>query len=432
MTFPRFCVRRGNVVSRGGMACISSELALTELWLASCFRDRQHPGKMKSRTTQGGPYPQTQAPAGLIHLGLGQPSPSLLPLRAFTEAAARRLQRELDPLLLQYGVAAGHLGFREALAEFLSARHGMPVHPDQLSASSGISGALAWVSAALARPGDTVVCEEPTYFLARGIFRDAGLRLHGVPVDDHGLCVDRLEDDLRAGLRPAFVYCIPSFHNPCSVTLAAARAERLVALAEEHDFHVVADEPYPLLHFGEHAPHCMMRYDRGRGRVVGLGSFSKLLGPGLRLGWVHAEPPVLARLAESGVLRSGGGWNPLGSAIAEELLRTGFMNEHLDHLRGTLRTRGLALAEALTRHFPTARFAQPRGGYFVWVDCGEGRDTAELLDAARDRHGVAYTPGARCRVAPGASSFVRLSFSFYEPDELEEGVLRLARALTSS
>jgi len=385
---------------------------------------------MMPRTIQGGPYPQTHAPADVIHLGLGQPSPSLLPLQAFADAATRRLQRETDPLLLQYGVAAGHAGFREALARFLSGRLGMPVDAEHLFASPGVSASLAWVSTTLARPGDAVACGDPTYFLAHGIFRDAGLRLHGVPVDADGLCVERLEHDLRAGLRPAFVYCIPSFHNPCATTLSAARAERLVDLAEAHDFFVVADEPYPLLHFAERAPPSMMRYDRGRGRVVALGSFSKILGPGLRLGWAHAEPRVLARLAEGGILRSGGGWNPLGAAVAEELLRSGFMDQHVDALRDALRTRGLAIADALQRHCPRARFTAPEGGYFVWVDLG--RDTAALLETARDRHGVSFTPGERCHVQPGASSFVRLSFSFYEPDELEEGVARLARAAAST
>src|SRR5690606_10348774 len=148
---------------------------------------------MMPRTIQGGPYPQTHAPADVIHLGLGQPSPSLLPLQAFADAAARRLQRETDPLLLQYGVAAGHAGFREALARFLSGRLGMPVDAEHLFASPGVSASLAWVSTTLARPGDAVACGDPTYFLAHGIFRDAGLRLHGVPVDADGLCVERLE-----------------------------------------------------------------------------------------------------------------------------------------------------------------------------------------------------------------------------------------------
>jgi 2-aminoadipate transaminase len=344
------------------------------------------------------------------------------------EAARRRLGPENDPLVLQYGAAQGYLGFREALAEFLSEHIDVLVRPDMLATTGGISTGLSMLAQVLARPGDRVACSDPTYFLARGILETARLDLVGIPVDAGGLDVEALECALRGGLRIAFVYVIPSFHNPCAVTLSPERAERLVALAIEHEFVIVADEPYPLLHFG-HRPATMMSYDRGRARVVSLGSFSKILGPGLRLGWVHAEPPLLERFMQHGALRSGGGLNPVVSSIVHDTLQTGALATHVHALRQTLGRRALALTRALDTHLGELAYTRPEGGYFVWGRLPEGTDTAELLAHAREAHGVGFTPGQRCAVARDLSTCLRMSFSFYDEAELEEAVRRIAASL---
>ena len=205
-------------------------------------------------TTQTGELPQTPAGPETLNLGLGQPSPSLLPLPLVHEAAMRRLGPGADPLVLQYGSIHGPLSFREGLAALMSERHRSATRPEQLLVTGGISSALAFVSQLFATPGQTVVCSDPTYFLARGIFESQGLPVVGVPVDEHGLQVERLEQHLEDGLRPGFVYCMPSFHNPTGVELAPARARRLVELAERYDFVVVADEPYLMLGFGDAPP----------------------------------------------------------------------------------------------------------------------------------------------------------------------------------
>jgi DNA-binding transcriptional MocR family regulator len=232
----------------------------------------------------------------------------MLPLEAIAESA--RAQLVGDPLVLQYSARRGHPRFRDALASFLSERYGHPVTRRELAVTGGTSLALSMVSQVFGDPSKPVVCSDPTYFHAAGIFETQRLELVGVPTDDHGLDVDALAERLEAGLRPAFVYCIPSFHNPCGMNLTPERARRLVGLAERYDFLVVADEPYPMLHFGEPPP-CMMAFDEGRGRVLALGTMSKILAPGLRLGWVHAAPPLVDRLMDHGALRSGGCINPV-------------------------------------------------------------------------------------------------------------------------
>lgn len=390
------------------------------------------------RTIQGPPFAQTPALEGVINLGLGQPSPGLLPLPALAEAAARTLGAGSDPLLLQYGFMRGYAGVREALAAFLTREYRYPVAPEELMITGGNSMALSFASQVFARAGGRVVCEDPTYFLAHGILANPGqgLEVVGVPVDDEGLDLDALEQLLAEG-PVEFVYCIPNFHNPTGVCLSPDRAARLVALAQRHDFVILADEPYGMLYHGEAPPPCMVSHERGEARVLSLGSFSKILGPGLRLGWVHGHPDLIARMASHGSVRSGGGLNPVISALVHDTLESGFLTEHVAGLRATFASRAAALTRALREHLPRARFLEPTGGYFVWLDlepelreveASVGVGTAAwtaALSAAR----VQCTQGSRCAVTRELDGHVRLCFAFYEEDELEEGVRRLARAI---
>jgi DNA-binding transcriptional MocR family regulator len=379
-------------------------------------------------TEQSGQYIQTPTDPDVLNLGLGQPSPSLLPIGAFGEAAAGALGPGVDRLLMQYGAVRGYTGFLVSLAGFLSRGYGLKVTEDELLVTGGISQGLGLVADVFGRGHRRVATGDPTYFLARGILETAGLELIGVPVDEHGLDVDALAEQLEAGLRIGLLYCIPAFHNPCAVTLDPRRAQRLVELAERHDFIVVADEPYVLLNFGPRPP-CMMSYDQGRGRVVSLGSFSKILGPGLRLGWAHAAAPLVERLSYHGVLRSGGGLNPIVSAITHCLLDDGFLDRHIEVLRATLSKRAAALEAALRESLPAASFSSAAGGYFMWLDFGPGVNTTALDERGRAEHGVGLTPGARCAVGRDLSHCARVSFAFYDEDELTEAARRLAKAL---
>ena len=372
-------------------------------------------------TAQSGPFIQTASAPGVISLGLGQPSPRLLPIAALAEAAAAQLRPDTDPLLMQYGAALGHPGFRGSLARLLADEYEQAVTADELMITGGISMALSLVSEVFGGRGRVVVCEDPTYFLACGVFESAGLEVRGVPVDHDGLDVEALERLLATGVRPAFVYCIAAFQNPTGVCLAPERARRLVELAELHDFLIVADEPYVLLHYAEQRPGSLTRHDQGRGRVLSLGSFSKLLGPGLRLGWAHGAPALIERLSQHGAIRSGGCLNPVVAHLVHPLVDGGFLRAHVGRLREVFGERSRALCDALRERLPDARFIAPQGGYFCWVDLG--RDAAALLERAND---VRFIPGSRCAVERDLSGFARLSFAFYEADELREGVERIA------
>lgn len=349
-----------------------------------------------------------------IHLGKGHPSASLLPT-ALLQRTLAALEPRRSTAALQYRGASQDVEFRAALATFLTQRYRHPVQASSVLPTSGISLTLGMVCQIFAQPGDVVVCGDPTYFLAAAILETAGMRLVSVPVDAGGLNVAALEARLVAGLRPRLVYCIPAFQNPTGSCLTPARARRLVALAQAYDFRIVADEPYTLLHFGPEPPLCMMSVDGGQGRVISLGSFSKLLAPGLRVGWLHAHPALIERFSHHGTLRSGGGLNPWLSAAVSVLLTDGQLAGNIDRLRAVYSRRMQALSGAVRAAFPAAEFHEPQGGYFLW---------APLPLPAVD--GVTVLAGHRCSPGGGSVGHVRLSVSLYEPAQLVEGVRRLA------
>ena len=371
---------------------------------------------------------QFTIPEDLIDLGIGQPSLSLLPAEALREAAAHRLELG-DRQVLQYGAAQGDGYFRRTLARFLAQHHGVPTEMDQLLITSGVSQALDLICTRLTRPGDTVFVEEPTYFLALLIFRDHQLNVIGIPMDAEGLIVEALEDNLRKH-RPAFLYTIPAFHNPCTVTLSAERRERLVGLSQEHGFTIVADEVYQMLNYTTVPPRPFAAHI-GTGNVLSLGSFSKILAPGLRLGWIQASPARLDALLHAGLLESGGGLGPFTSGIVHSALELGLQEKCLAHLKTVYAARAAALTGAVRRYLPEPiEVAEPAGGLFLWMRLRGQRDAQELLAAAR-RHQVSFQPGSKFSSAGGLRDCLRLSFAYYETEQLVEGVARLGRALRS-
>lgn len=253
------------------------------------------------------PVTQINLPPGFIDLGIGDPQLSLLPAELIRQGAEACFARN-DPSFLQYGAEQGNGYFRLALAKFLIAGYGFPVEPDSLFVTSGASGGLDLICTLFTQPGDTIFVEEPTYFLALRIFADHGLRLVPIPTDEDGLVLDALEEKL-AEILPRLLYLIPAFQNPSGHTLTQERRERLVALCQEHDFLVVADEVYHFLNYSLQPPKAFAAYSGVR-NVISLGSFSKILAPGLRLGWMQAEASRIERLVTCGLLDSGGGMNP--------------------------------------------------------------------------------------------------------------------------
>jgi len=371
------------------------------------------------------PVTQIQIPSGFIDLGIGDPQLSLLPAELIRQSAKTCFAQN-DPSFLQYGAEQGNGYFRLALAKFLSAGHGFPVQPESLLVTSGVSGGLDLICTLFTQPGDTIFVEEPTYFLALRIFADHSLRLVPIPTDEDGLVLDALEEKL-AEIHPRLLYLIPAFQNPSGHTLTQERRERLVALCQEHDFLVVADEVYHFLNYSLQPPKAFAAYSAVR-NVISLGSFSKILAPGLRLGWMKAEASRIKRLVTCGLLDSGGGMNPFTSAIVRDILENGELEKHILSLKATYSARLAAMDAALRLYLPDARYTIPQGGYFFWLRLPRDADAEELLTKAKEFK-IGFRPGVRFSSQGGLRQYVRLSFSFYESQEIEEGVRRLRQTL---
>ncbi len=369
---------------------------------------------------------QLDIPPGMIHLGIGQPDPSLLPLALMKNAAEHRLSHD-DASLLAYGAESGDGYFRLALARFLTEHYHKPVDANDLFVTAGASQGLDLICTLFTKPGETIFVEEPSYFLALNIFRDHGLNIIGLPMDEDGLIVEALEENL-AQHHPAFLYTIPTFHNPSSITLSAARRERLVEISQAHNLLIVADEVYHLLAYGTAPPQPLANYT-DVGMIFSIGSFSKILAPGLRLGWIQANQALRQRLVKSGLLESGGGLNPFTSKLVQSALELGLQLDHLNKLKTVYGQRMVFLSAALRRHLgSSASFSEPNGGFFIWLRLPEQTDAEAFLSEAR-QHNVGFQPGVKFSSRQSLKNYVRLCFSFYDTPELETAAGRLADVL---
>jgi len=362
---------------------------------------------------------------GTINFSVGQPSADLLPL-ALLATAGQRFFAGAEPLELNYGQRQGDARFRAALAAFLGESGGVPVDPDSLMLTGGISQALDYVCSRLAKAGDVVFVEEPSYPYSFQIFRDHGLEVVGVPVDGAGMDIAQFERELGKR-KPRLVYTIPAFHNPTGQVMDRARRERLVALSREHGFVILADEVYQLLHHGTPPPPSFGTLC-GAGNVISLGTFSKILAPSLRLGWIQATPALMKTLLDSGALISGGNFNHFTSHVVRQLMESGELSAFVAGLRGSYAERAQAMDVGLRKQLSgIARWQKPAGGYFFWLELPEGAD-AGALEAAARAAGTGFLPGTFCSVDGGKKHCLRLSFAHYSVPEIHEGIGRLARA----
>jgi 2-aminoadipate transaminase len=253
-----------------------------------------------------------------------------------------------------------------------------------------------------------------------------------VPIDDDGLIVEALAAQLDAlrkeGKPPRLLYAIPNFQNPTGVTITNARRKVILELAHEHGFLIAEDDVYRDLVFEGNVPPSFYALAKGQG-VLRIGSFSKILAPGLRVGWLIAEPEHIQRSVDCGVMQMGGGANPFAAHVVSEYCRTGRLEPHIAELRQVYRHRCEVTLKALERHMPPGvTWTRPRGGFFVWLTLPEGVSVGSLREAAR-KHGVLFVPGTGFFANGGGEQNLRLAFSFVPPDEIKRGVAILAQAI---
>lgn len=366
----------------------------------------------------------TQRP-GMISLGGGLPAPDSFPvdeLRVVTD----RLLRERPSALLQYSTTEGAPELRAWVAERAAADRCRPVEPEQVLVTHGSQQALDLVAKVFLDPGVTVAIDEPGYVGAIQALSVFEPRFLPVPVDGDGLDVDALDALLVGGERPRLVYTVVNFQNPTGATLALERRRRLAALAERYGFLVVEDDPYHALRFaGEHLPSTAAWTDN----IVTLGTFSKLVVPGLRVGYVVAPLWLregMAKVKQGADLHTSS-WGQV--LLAELVGEPGWLGRHIAELVEIYGTRAAALATAVEHHLGDRfTFQRPDGGMFLWGGLAGGVDARALLAAALER-GVAFVPGDAFYTGEPDRSTLRLSYATASPVELDEGARRLATAL---
>lgn len=361
----------------------------------------------------------------VISFAGGMPAVATVPLGDVAHSA-RDAIRHSGAQALQYGSSEGRPDLRVFVSE-LMAETGCRVQPSDVVLTTGGQQALDLLAKIMIDPGDIVITEGPTYVGALQAFSAYEPEVHCIPMDDDGMRVDLLEEALAriAPRRPKFIYTIPNFQNPAGVTLTPGRRRQLLEIARAHDIPVVEDDPYGRLRFeGGHVKPLRALDDE----VIYVSTFSKIFAPGLRLGWITAPRPILAKfvLAKQAADLCG---SAFAQVVAEEYFGHTKWRRTLKALTRTYHERRDAMLSALEEHFPEeARWTKPQGGFFVWVEMPRFLDCKALLAEAVDR-GVAFVPGDAFFPDGSGRNCMRLNFSFPSPDSIREGVERLANVL---
>jgi 2-aminoadipate transaminase len=353
--------------------------------------------------------------ASTISFARGAPSLDIIDVDGL-RAAAEQAFTDDPGGMTAYGTSVGYVPLRAWIAE----RHG--VAPEQVLVTNGSMQADAFLFDALVGEGDSVVVERPTYDRTLLSLRNRGADIHPVALEPDGIDISELESVL-AHTRPKLAHIIPNFQNPAGYTISAEKRARLLALARDRGFTIFEDDPYVALRFeGEPLPTMI---STGPDVVVYASSFSKTVCPGIRVGYLVGPEALIARIANNATSTYISP-NMVAQAIVNQFCRSGALERSIAAVREALRERAQTLCDALTAHLPDASFVSPQGGYFLWVDLPPGSDVDALFDAAAAR-GVQFVKGSDF-VLEGGDNSLRLAYSGVAPEQIVDGVQRLARA----
>jgi DNA-binding transcriptional MocR family regulator len=334
-----------------------------------------------------------------------------------------------DDSPLRYGGSPGYEGLRDMLAQRYTRDRGIPVTSDHFLLTNGGAGAIDHVAAAFLSPGDIVISEAPTFSGTLRTFRGYQTEVISVGMDGEGIDTEHLQqliDEVEArGQRVKMIYTIANFHNPTGISMSLARREELLRIAARHGALVLDDDAYGEFYYGEERPAALSALSGGHG-VITIGTFSKIIATGLRVGWIHASPEILDRVTR---MRFEMGNSPLLHRMLLEYAQDGRLDEHIEQMRALYSHKLDVLCDSLREQCePYLSFTRPDGGYFLWVELHEGLDPAEVQATAIEE-GVLFPAGYAFypdRVDSGRH--LRLAFTWAQEDELREGASRLARA----
>ena len=365
----------------------------------------------------------------VISLAGGLPDTASFPPETLA-AAASRVAEESCAKALQYGPTEGLAETKECIAQVMGSE-GMPVDLDQLLVTTGGQQVIDLVTKTLVDPGDVVVAEAPTYPGAVPVFSSYEADVVQIDMDVDGMRIDLLEERLdsleREGRKPKFVYTVPTFQNPAGVTMSLPRRRRLVEVAHERELLVLEDNPYGLLRYEGEAHPPLYALDGGV-YVMYLGTFSKILSPGIRLGWVLAPPPVLEKI-NLGKQAADLCTSTLSQMIVQAYFAGARWRAYVDSLTEIYRMRRDTMLDALAEFFPPeAEWTRPSGGLFVWATLPDFIDTTDLLARAL-RDNVAFVPGEAAYLDGRGRSSLRLNFSGVDEEAIREGVRRIGKVI---
>ncbi len=364
--------------------------------------------------------------AGSIPLFAGHPSLDLLPVDALQRVIAAAWQDSSVARFLNYGDEQGNPQLIDFLVERLNRSEDLGISRENLMIIGGSTGGVGMITQRLTAPGDAVLVDAPSYRDALHIFRDHGLEMRAAPIDHDGIIIAELERSLgellARGKTPRFYYVVPNFQNPSGIVMAVERRLDVIELSRKYGFAIVEDDVYSDLRFEGASPPSFYALAGGE-NVLRLGTFSKTLSPGLRIGWLIASAERITGFVESGLLRMGGGANPFSAAVVADYCGSGAWEAHMQWLRGQYRRRRDIALAALESFMPNGvEWTRPAGGYFIWLRLPPSAHV-DALEARAKEQGVYFASGKGFFVNPeNGAHHLRLSFSFVPVNDLQAGI----------
>ncbi len=358
----------------------------------------------------------------IISFAGGLPAPELFPVEEIKKACSKVLD-ESGPMALQYSLTMGYLPLRKAIAERISKRDGIKVTEENIAITGGSQQGLDIIGRVFLDSTSTVIVEKPSYLGAIQAFNSYRPTYITVGMDDQGMVLDEIEENIKKH-KPRFIYAVANFQNPSGITMSLERRKRLVELGKEYYTPIIDDNPYGELRY--HGKHLPSVKSLGGENVIELGTCSKIISPGLRIGWIVGTVEVMQmieRLKQAMDLHT----NTFAQYVIYEYIKTGQLDEHIDKIRKAYGERRKVMLDALEKYFPKEiNWTKPEGGLFLWVQLPEGNSATEILPKAVDQQKVAYVPGKPFFVDESGDNTLRLNFSNATPDMIVEGIKRLS------
>jgi len=371
-------------------------------------------------------YDQYSVPTAnqMVNLCVGKPNSSYLPIDWFQYVCSKMSNEITEDEFLQYAAVDGYPIIKEKMAKWLTESYGCPVKSDELFMTNGISGTLHLIITKYLKAGDTILVENPTYFMSINIFKDYGLNV--IDINDIIDDIDNIDQEFL------FFYTVPTYHNPTGKTLSNEQRINLAKLCQKHkNLYIISDEVYHFLSWEDLKSQSIYPLAHYHPKIISLGSFSKILGPSLRVGWIYSKDFFVKDLLSYNVLQSSGGINPIGFKFIEYAL------ENIENIRYNIIDKLYNVCNAMVNSLAPYKekgiidFYVPKGGYFMWIKFNKDNfDTEDFLKHC-EQYRVKFHQGIKFYIKGSIKSYIRISFSYYNEQDIQIGIDRLMQAYLS-